>query len=242
MSFQYAHLMSMTPNELHMHLMRRNIPPEIRAQIKATVLEQKAIMRSTKAQTKTVSKQWQPLFHELRRERESVRASIKYHSRTDEESPIMIAYQAYALVLERLRDTFEGYKRERKTPAVLARELELPNKGTHWVDWVKPRFIQRVSDLFALVEHKHKARIKEPFVRTISVALHEKQKEKLRERTASDLEVAKLDAETNPSQKNMAKRAKLESALRRIDRMLPTDPVPRHWSGLFNENGDTLSP
>jgi len=238
MSFQYVHLMSMTPNELHNHLMRRNIPPESRAQIKAIVLEQKAIMRSTKAQTATVSKQWQPLFHELRRERESVRASVKYHSRTNEESPILTAYQAYALVLERLRDTFEGYKRERKTPAVLARELQLPNNGTHWVDWVRPRFVQRVSDLFALVEHKHKARIKEPFVRAISVELHEKQKEKLRTRTASDLEVAKLDAETNPSQKNMAKQAKLESALRRIDRMLPTDPVPRHWSGLFTTEGE----
>jgi len=95
-----------------------------------------------------------------------------------------------------------------------------------------------VSDLFALVEHKHKARIKEPFVRAISVELHEKQKEKLRTRTTSDLEIAKLDAETNPSQKNMAKRAKLELALRRIDRMLPTDPVPRHWSGLFTTEGE----
>jgi len=146
------------------------------------------------------------------------------------------AFEGYKLVLDRLLDEFEGYKRMHLTPARVAKDRDIPNGGIHWVDWVKPKFIQRVMDLFSEIPYKARAKQKEPFVRTVKVATHEQLKAKLRKRTEKELGVAKLDAELNPTEQRLAKVAHLEEALRRIDRMLPTDPVPRTYSGLFEQS------
>lgn|GEM_PF-5535969 len=234
MSFKYAHLMHMTANELHNHLMQRNIPPETREQIKTIVLEQKAIEKSNKNQRMAVTAQWRPIISALYAERESLRSMLNYKNE-DETDPRMIALQGYKLVLDRLHLELDGYKRMRLTPAKLAKENNIPNGGIHWVDWVKPKFIQRVMDLFAEIPYKPRARQKEPFRRYVKMEDHAEQVARLRKRTEKELGVAKLDAQITSTDGQLKKIATLEEALRRIDRMLPTDPVPRTYSGMFPE-------
>lgn len=234
MSFKYTHLMHMSYNELHNHLMQRKLPALVREEIQTTVREQQAALKSDNAQRKAVGNQWKPLIKELNREREIVRGSITYATKQQDDARVL-AFEGYRMVLDRLKDEFDGYRRQRETPAKLAASKGIPNGGIHWVDWVKPKFIDRVMALFAEIPHKRYAKQKEPFVRYIRTGLHEEQKARLRQRTEKELGVAMLDLELDPTDKRQAKVDLLREAMRRIDRMLPTDPVPRTYSGLFTD-------
>jgi hypothetical protein len=231
MPYEYTHLMGLSRNELHNKLLKRKIPPLVRDHIKATVEEQKAALKSDNAHKIAVGNQWEPILNELRRERESVRSSLK-HARQQGCQARIDAFEGYSIVLERLKMALYMYKREGHTPAKLSVEKEIPNGGIHWVDWIKPKIMNRVYDLFAAIPPVHGTKLKEPFIRCISVAAHREQKATLRLRTVKELGLAESEYEVHQTDKRKAKVDLLRKAVRLIDRMLPTDPVPRHYSGL----------
>jgi hypothetical protein len=232
MAHQYAHLMKLTPNELHNYLMERNMPPEHRENIKAIVLQQKAAARSDQAQRVKVAAEWQPLREGLRAERESLRSMRNYKS--GQRDPEMItALDGYGMVLDRLKQEFDGHLRNRTTPAVIAKMRNLPNGGIHWSDWVKDRHKERVSALFAEIPPKPRAKAKTPFARTMPAKSNERLLARLHTRTLKEHDIAVQNNQLNPSERNKARVSKLAEALRRIAKLQPTDPVPRTWSGLF---------
>ena len=236
MAYQYAHLMKLTPNELHNHLMKRDMPPEHRENIKAVVLRQKAAQRSDQAQRVKVAAEWQPLREGLRAERESLRSMRNYKS--GQRDPEMItALDAYGMVLDRLKQEFEEHLRNRTTPAVISKQRNLPNGGIHWSDWVKDRHKERVSALFAEIPPKPRAKAKTPFARTTSAKSNEGLLARLHTRTLKEHGIAEQDNQINPSERSKARLDKLTEALKRINKLKPTDPVPRTWSGLFTETG-----
>lgn len=244
MTYKYQHLMALTPNALHNALMKRNLPPEMREEMKATITAQKSAQKSIRAKAIKVHAEWRPLLEGLRMERESLRSMRNYRSTIGSRGQLVpnqeeiTALDGYAMVLDRLHGEFEMHKRELRTPAVIARERGLPNGGIHWTDWIKDKFKERVRLLFDAIPHRG-AKVKHPFPRRTDPKSTEKLKARLRIRTLKEHGIAEQDYQLNPTERSKAKLDKLNEALRRIDRLQPTDPVPRTWSGLFITEGET---
>ena len=245
MTYKYQHLMALTPNQLHNVLMKRNTQPEMREAIKTTITAQKSAQKSIRAKTIKVNAEWRPLLEGLRMERESLRSMRNYRSSSGSRGQLVpnqeeiTALDGYAMVLDKLHGEFELHKRNLVTPAVLARERGLPNRGIHWTDWIKDKFKERVRLLFDAIPHRQGAKVKQPFVRKTDPKSNARLTTRLRIRTLKEHGIAEQDYQLNPTERSKAKLAKLIEALKRIDRLSPTDPVPRTWSGLFTHEGET---
>lgn len=245
MTYKYQHLMALTPNQLHNVLMKRNTQPEMREAIKTTITAQKSAQKSIRAKTIKVNAEWRPLLEGLRMERESLRSMRNYRSSSGSRGQLVpnqeeiTALDGYAMVLDKLHGEFELHKRNLVTPAVLARERGLPNRGIHWTDWIKDKFKERVRLLFDAIPHRQGAKVKQPFVRKTDPKSNARLTTRLRIRTLKEHGIAEQDYQLNPTERSKAKLDKLIEALKRIDRLSPTDPVPRTWSGLFTHEGET---
>lgn len=244
MTYKYQHLMALTPNALHNTLMKRNLPPEMREEMKATITAQKSAQKSMRSKTIKVHAEWRPLLEGLRMERESLRSMRNYRSSSRGQlvpnREEITALDGYAMVLDRLHGEFELHKKELRTPAVIARERDLPNKGIHWTDWIKDKFKERVRLLFDAIPHRQGAKTKQPFVRKTDPKSTARLATRLRIRTLKEHGIAEQNHQLNPTERSKAKLEKMNEALRRIDRLSPTDPVPRTWSGLFTTEGETI--
>jgi hypothetical protein len=241
MTYKYQHLMALTPNQLHNALMKRNLPPEMREEMKATITAQKSAQKSMRAKAIKVHAEWRPLLEGLRMERESLRSMRNYRSSRGQLVPnqqTTDALDGYAMVLDRLHGEFELHKKELRTPAVIARERDLPNKGIHWTDWIKDKFKERVRLLFDAIPHRQGAKVKHPFPRRTDPKSTARLATRLRIRTLKEHGIAEQNHQLNPTERSKAKLDKMNEALRRIDRLSPTDPVPRTWSGLFTHEGE----
>jgi hypothetical protein len=243
MTYKYQHLMALTPNQLHNALMKRNLPPEMREEMKATITAQKSAQKSIRAKTIKVNAEWRPLLEGLRMERESLRSMRNYRSSSSRGQLVpnqeeITALDGYAMVLDKLHGEFELHKRNLVTPAVLARERGLPNGGIHWTDWIKDKFKERVRLLFDAIPHRQGAKVKQPFPRRTDPKSNARLTTRLRIRTLKEHGIAEQNHQLNPTERSKAKLDKMTDALRRIDRLSPTDPVPRTWSGLFTTEGE----
>jgi len=242
MTYKYQHLMALTPNALHNALMKRNLPPEIREEMKATITAQKSAQKSMRAKVIKVHAEWRPMLEGLRMERESLRSMRNYRSRGQvvPNREEITALDGYAMVLDKLHSEFELHKRNLVTPAVLARERGLPNGGIHWTDLIKDKFKERVHGLFGQVTPRTGAKVKQPFPRRTDPKSNARLTTRLRIRTLKEHGIAEQNHQLNPTERSKAKLDKMTDALRRIDRLSPTDPVPRTWSGLFTTEGETI--
>jgi hypothetical protein len=245
MPYKYQHLMALTPNQLHNALMKRNLPPEMREEMKATITAQKSAQKSIRAKTIKVNAEWRPLLEGLRMERESLRSMRNYRSTSGSRGQAVPnqqttdALDGYAMVLDKLHGEFEMHKKELRTPAVIARERGLPNGGIHWTDWIKDKFKERVRLLFDAIPYRAGAKVKHPFPRRTDPKSNARLTTRLRIRTLKEHGIAEQDYQLNPTERSKAKLDKLIEAIKRIDRLSPTDPVPRTWSGLFTDEGET---
>lgn len=246
MTYKYQHLMALTPNALHNTLMKRNLPTAVREEMKSTITAQKSAQKSMRAKAIKVHAEWRPLLEGLRMERESLRSMRNYRSTSGSRGQLVpnqqeiTALDGYAMVLDKLHSEFELHKRNLVTPAVLARERGLPNGGIHWTDWIKDKFKERVRLLFDAIPHRQGAKVKQPFVRKTDPKSNARLTTRLRIRTLKEHGIAEQDYQLNPTERSKAKLDKLIEAIKRIDRLSPTDPVPRTWSGLFTHEGETI--
>lgn len=232
MPLKYQHLMHLSSNQIHNTLVKRGLPLEVREEMKATIAAQKATQKSMRSKTIKVHAEWRPLLQGLRMERESLRSSRAY-KKGHRDPNLITALEGYSMVLDRLHGEFELHKRELRTPAVIARERNLPNGGIHWTDWVKDKFKERIRLLFDAVPHRG-AKGRTPFPRRTDPKSNAKLKARLHARTVKEHGIAEQNHQLNPTERSKAKLDKLTEALRRIDQLQPTDPVPRTYSGLFS--------
>jgi len=245
MPYQYTHLMKLTPNQLHNHVMKLSVPQDHKENIKAIVLRQKEMQRSMQAQRTKVRAEWKPLLDGLRAERESLRSMRNYAQKEsvgDTMSPTpekLVAIEGYIMVLEKLREEFTEHIRNHQTPAVLARARKLPNGGIHWTDWVKDRHKERVHALFGAIPKQPRAKVKEPFLRTTTTESNDRLRTRLKNRTIKEHTIAEQNHQLNPTERSKERVGKLAEALTRIDKLNPTDPVPRTWHGLFTDEGES---
>jgi hypothetical protein len=237
---KYRNLIPKTPNEIHNELTRKGLPPAIVEQIKGDVMSLKAHIKSQRAQRIKLQDLWKPLTQELAREKASVR-SMRNYKRGHDVPERVEALDAYWVVLGTLQKKFQTMRRNKLSPAQVAREKGIPNAGTHWIDWVPAHIRDRVTKLFAEIPPVKHATTKVPFTRSLSEAEWHKQVARLKTRTLTELDTAQrtVDAMSGRAPEHLTSRmSKLHAALLRIGRLGPTDPVPRTWHGL---KGDTVS-
>lgn len=195
---KYAHLMKLTPNELHNKLMDRGLPQATRDYIKQIVGEQKEEMRVRRIKRATHAKLWAVILEPLRSEIRSTRSSLSYGKgkgntinvsfggeatpNPDHAELRRAAFAYYETVLLKVQRQLTNIKTTLDaTPTEAATEASIPNKGEHWSDWVPSHVKAKAVALFDAIPDKTKAKRKIPFDRNIPI---DAQQAKLRHKRA----------------------------------------------------------
>jgi len=244
----YESYVKMKPNELHNHLThKRKMHPYAISKIKADVSTHKEAKRITRI-TDTVRRQaWQSLLQPLRLELNNARVGRKYKTGHGDPNPERVeAFDAYISVMEKLLAKFELPSTKLTLhPSALAKERNatgkgspIPNNGVHWTDWVPAHLKNAIAEAFAAIPRKAKAKRKVPFPRTVTPEQHAKDKAKLIKRTQNELANAERLYQLNPTEENSTEAYRIETALKKIEALEPTEVVPPTWHGVLSfENG-----
>jgi hypothetical protein len=223
MGYQYTKYMKLSANQLHNALVDRGITPLEMESIKRIVDEQKEHKRSEGAHKRQMDLQWGEFLAPLIHERKTVRSIMRYKGSTERAD----ALEAYLAVLDRVQEKLYLLRREKnQTP------LQIHPERTHWSDYVPQRIRDEVCDAFSAIPHKPKAKTKVPFLRTVPVILHNKQRARLERRTIKALGVAESNHMVDPSEENAQALTRIKDALKIIRTMQPNEPVPATWHGL----------
>ena len=121
-------LLAMTPKQLHNALTAENPnAPEVVATLKAAVLEERAHIKANKAAVRKAKRDWRRIINTLDGARRVSRAK----------QPRNEAIDAYTALLDKLSKRLRGFRDlSDQSPAQVAAEKDVPNRGEHWVDWV----------------------------------------------------------------------------------------------------------
>ena len=238
----YESYLLMTPKELHLHLRKRKLHPVRIAQIEDDVARIKEIKRVDRI-TYTVRKQaWQDLIAPLRTELDNARVGQKYQTGIPEADELRHeAFDAYIAVMETLSERLKWPAKVLECmPTQWAEQLNaekkgspITNGGVHWTDWIPPRIKNAVSDAFAELPTKPRAKRKVPFQRVIPPSQHAKRKATLLKRTLSDLAVIERKWKLNPTEENADLYTNVTQALRAIEQTKPNDLLPATWHGML---------
>lgn len=218
-------------------------------------LEEKAALKSWRAKKKMHDRLWLELVAPLKREiaiatttTRELRGKLRSGALTGQEDhyePKLRAYEAYqAQMLKSLRYITDMREAYGLTPKQTADQLELPNNGSHWVDWVPPSQRAPVLELFSQVSYKPKAKRKVPFQRRIpkvlrtiegeQVSLFEQMRQRLLVRTERDYAAWQADDKINSNEKTKRMVKRLEYALDWIRNAKENETMlPTTWHGLF---------
>jgi hypothetical protein len=223
MGYQYTKYMKLSANQLHNTLVDKGIAPPEMESIKRIVGEQKEHKRSEGAHKRQMDLQWGEFLAPLIHERKTVRSIMRYKGSVERAE----ALEAYLAVLDRVQEKLYLLQREKnQTP------MQVHPERTHWSDYVPQRIRDEVCDAFSAIPHKPKAKTKIPFLRTVPVILHNKQRARLERRTIKALGVAESNHTIDPSEDNEKELTRIKDALKIIRAMQPNEPVPATWHGL----------
>jgi hypothetical protein len=232
----------MTPSDLHKHLRKRKLHPVRIAQIEDEVARIKEIKRVDRI-TRTVRKQaWQDLIAPLRTELDNARVGQKYQTGIPEADELRHeAFDAYIAVLEKLSERLKWpAKLLECMPTQWAEQLNaekkgspITNGGVHWTDWIPPRIKNAISDAFAELPTKPRAKRKLPFQRVIPPDQHAKRKATLLKRTRTDHSNIERKWKLNPTEENADLYINITRALEAIEQAKPNDLLPATWHGML---------
>jgi hypothetical protein len=116
------------------------------------------------------------------------------------------------------------------TPSEIAQQLDIPNRGVHWTDWIPQSKKNEIAMLFEQIPHAPKTKRKVPFQRTQRPTT--KLKERLLKRTLKELGNAETEQAISPTGDREVLIAKMRDAIKRIEQLKPSDAVPHTWHGL----------
>ena len=178
---RYAHLMKLTPNELHNKLMDRGLPQATRDYIKQIVGEQKEKARIKKIKRAAQAKLWAAVLNPLRNEINSTRGSLLYGKKemliVEEGQGAELRRAAFAyyetVLLKVLHQLLKIKQSLDATPSEAAAEANIPNKGEHWTDWVPSHIKSKAIALFDEIPTKPRAKRKIPFDRSVPIEVQE---------------------------------------------------------------------
>lgn len=173
------------------------------------------------------TRRWAEIILALQHERKIVGAMLRYKTATPCPERLGFA-QAYDAVLTKVHAKLTGLKRD---------AVSVPDMGEHWSDYVPPHVKERVYSLAALVPQRHKAKVKEPFQRTMPVPLHNLRRGRLMRQIQAELgtitNIMQME-DAFEAEKLEAQRSDLRRALDKLKDLSPTDSVPFSWRGLLS--------
>lgn len=216
---------------------------ETRIKLRDEILANKNAQRIDKIKHKHHAKLWRDLMSALKYEMTNAQVGARYKS-TNPTPERDTAFAAYIAVMERTMTRLEGFQVHGLTPSqttqLLAREhnIDIPNHGAHWTDWVQPSKKREVTNLFADIPVTPRTKRKLPFPRTQRPTAPTRgvaKIEKLRQRTTKELELLQREYSIAPTDKRRETIGKMRQALRWMDEMKPSEFVPPTWHGLYPE-------
>lgn len=159
---------------------------------------------------------WGEIIPALQHERRIVRSMTRYKTATPapERDEFVQAYN------EALKKVYEKL--------IALRDAGSMPEHTHWTDFVPPKIKHAFVASFADIPPRAKAKIKIPFERVDTLALHDRRKARLLRRTLTERDTAEISGDTD-------KKEKIEEAIRRIRAMPRNAHVPNTWHGMFSE-------
>ena len=238
----YESYLKLAPRDLHLHLRKRKLHPVRIAQIEDEVSRIKETKRVDRI-THTVRKQaWQDLIAPLRTELDNARVGRRYQTGTPEADELRReAFDAYIAVMDKLIKRLQWpAKLLECMPTQWAEQLNaekkgspITNGGVHWTDWVPPRIKNAISEAFADLPTKPRAKRKLPFQRVIPPDQHAKRKATLLKRTRTDHFTIERKWKLNPTEENADLYINITKALEAIEQSKPNDLLPATWHGML---------
>jgi len=227
--------MQMRPNEIHNKLMKRIPQPEARELLKENIAKAKRAQRIERLSNFQHKRLWNELLSPLKYELSNARVGLRHRGRFLPER--QVAFEAYIKIMERLSTKFDALMLlrdetddTRMTPSEIAQQMDIPNKGVHWTDWIPQSKKVEVALLFEAIPHAPKTKRKVPFQRTQRP--NTKLKERLLARTLKELGNEETEQAIEPSDERAERILKMRTAIRVIEQLKPTDAVPHTWHGL----------
>ena len=228
--------MQMRPNEIHNKLMKRIPQPEARELKKEEIAKAKQAKKIERLSTFQRKRLWGELLTPLKYELSNARVGLRHQGRNLPER--QHAFDAYIKIMERLHNKFDAMQLMRSeddtlmTPSEIAREMDIPNKGVHWTDWIPQSKKLEVTTLFEQIPHAPKTKRKVPFQRTQRP--NTQLKDRLLKRTLKELGNEETEQAIEPTGVKAERITQIKSALKRIEELKPSDAVPHTWHGLSN--------
>jgi len=229
--------MQMKPNEIHNKLMKRIPQPEARELKKAEIAKAKQAQKIERLSNFQHKRLWGELLTPLKYELSNARVGLRHQGRNLPQR--QHAFDAYIKIMERLHNKFDAMQLMRDdddgtlmTPSEIAREMDIPNKGVHWTDWIPQSKKLEVTTLFEQIPHAPKTKRKVPFGRTQRP--NTQLKERLLKRTLKELGNEETEQRIEPTNVRADRITQIKNALKRIEELKPSDAVPHTWHGLSN--------
>jgi hypothetical protein len=239
----YKRNLQLTPRDLRARLKKRfsdprknQLDPDAYQRELDKLLEEKAMLRSSKAKDKQQARLWKELMMPLKAELKNANAMLVYKGGSPERRE---AIEGYVLVLNTLHDRLVIDSHKNFTPAQLGKAQHRPNNGSHWSDWIPPSVKVKVQEMFMNLP-RDGTKKKIPFERKVPAVLGKKLKARLLERTTKELGVAKEKARRSAMARDMdtneidvERVANIERAIEWITAADDTEALPTTWSGFF---------
>jgi hypothetical protein len=243
-------------NEAHMHLMALDLPADLRNLLatKAQKLREMQNLAGKKARlTETQHAElWYRLLAPLKHTLSNARVGHKLKS-FDSAPERHTAFAEYITLLEKLLAGLQSIQMQElakiadatdkpRTPAAIAAERGLPNRGQHWTDWVSAKTRERIESLFDAIPTQ--AKRPKPFAYRIPAALFRQTLEVLQRRTLNELDILRQEIQLlrdmpDPSGEQTLQLRKLENTEATIKTVLwyityemYNEPVPSTWHGV----------
>lgn len=260
-------LVAMTHNAAHNYLMGLDLPHELRVSLAEKVDSYRKHKGKAQKQSKLVqvyhAELWYRLLAPLKYELSNAKVGLKLKS-FDVEPERHHAFSEYIALMEKLLaglqklqidegrkasvSIFERSKADTKahteyakTPAEIAMQRGLPEKGAHWTHWINERTKQRIHALFDSIPNT-KAKRPVPFAYRVPPALFRRDREALQKRTLKELDMAMQELsilrDIVSHQRDVATSDQLEDEAKLVDTVRRMSFALRHMT--FNMNNEPL--
>jgi len=230
-----AKYIDLTPNEINNRLAKRKLPKQVETLIRDNVLQQKAQQRISRLKKVQHTKQWREVLNPARYERKTLHSMIKYEQAKALPCAQRVeAYQAYLRVVEKAVGQIERCKLMGDLlPAHASEELQLQNKGKHWVDWVPPSVRQRIQEKFLALPSERHRKYKCVFARIAPTEDTSENTQRLRRRTLIELQREQAKVEFDPTPTRKERITRIKTALKKIEAIEDGAVVPKTWHALM---------
>lgn len=238
---QVKALSALTAQQIQNELMRQNLPPETRAQIRDEALALKKHRKQTRLREYKHAALWHRLVAPLKYELANAKVGVRLKDSITEPER-HLAFTEYIAVMEKLLGGIEKIRRAAdQTPSAFAKAQNFPNGGVHWSDWVSFKTQTRIHTLFDAIPYRARAKRFVPFVRRMTPDLYRSEQFRLWFRTLNeyDLLMSNLDMARDPEKRErlLTQQKRMLFALDRIG-FDPKHPcLPFTWHGIYDEAG-----